>query len=293
MADNIDEEHLDSPTNTQPDNPSDGIIPTTDTETITQNQETENMAVHHHPDVHHKPKKWKEYFLEFLMIFLAVTMGFFAEQIRESFVQRGEEKEYIQSFYEDLSSDERNLPTLLKWVQKDIDISDSLKQLLNKADLNTRANEAYVDLRYLIRQLGIKIFVSERTISQLKNAGQMRLIQNKMVTDSILDYYKNVETISSLQEASLAQKAKLRTLYAPLLKSDDWDKVIAKNSDHVINPKDDLHFRSVNPDTINECLLEISDIKGIHNGFKYEMIDLKNQATRLKKLISEHYSVEQ
>jgi hypothetical protein len=249
------------------------------------------MEVHHHPNV--EKKNFKEYFLEFLMIFLAVTMGFFAEQIRESFVQRGEEKEYIQSFYEDLSSDERNLPTLLKWVQKDIDISDSLKQLLNKADLNTRANEAYVDLRYLIRQLGIKIFVSERTISQLKNAGQMRLIQNKMVTDSILDYYKNVETISSLQEASLAQKAKLRTLYAPLLKSDDWDKVIAKNSDHVINPKDDLHFRSVNPDTINECLLEISDIKGIHNGFKYEMIDLKNQATRLKKLISEHYSVEQ
>ncbi len=31
------------------------------------------MEVHHHPDLHHKPKKWKEYFLEFLMIFLAVT----------------------------------------------------------------------------------------------------------------------------------------------------------------------------------------------------------------------------
>src|ERR1017187_6991410 len=117
------------------------------------------MEVHHHPNV--EKKNFKEYFLEFLMIFLAVTMGFFAEQIRESFVQRSEEKEYIQSFYEDLSSDERNLPTLLKWVQNDIDISDSLKQFLNKADLNTRANEAYVDLRYLIRQLGIKIFVSE------------------------------------------------------------------------------------------------------------------------------------
>jgi hypothetical protein len=35
-----------------------------------------DMEVHHHPDLHHKPKKWKEYFLEFLMIFLAVTLGF-------------------------------------------------------------------------------------------------------------------------------------------------------------------------------------------------------------------------
>ena len=33
----------------------------------------ENMEVHHHPDLKHKKKHWTEYFLEFLMIFLAVT----------------------------------------------------------------------------------------------------------------------------------------------------------------------------------------------------------------------------
>lgn len=45
------------------------------------------MEVHHHPDLHHKPKKRKEYFLEFLMIFLAVTMGFIAENVREHFAE--------------------------------------------------------------------------------------------------------------------------------------------------------------------------------------------------------------
>ena len=39
------------------------------------------MEVHHHPHV--EKKNFKEYFLEFLMIFLAVTLGFFAENIRE------------------------------------------------------------------------------------------------------------------------------------------------------------------------------------------------------------------
>ncbi len=33
------------------------------------------MEVHHHPQV--EKKNFKEYFLEFLMIFLAVTLGFF------------------------------------------------------------------------------------------------------------------------------------------------------------------------------------------------------------------------
>jgi len=82
MADNTDEAHLDNSTNTQAENTSDEIIFTGDTETINQIQEPEIMEVHHHPDLHHKPKKWKEYFLEFLMIFLAVTLGFFAESYR-------------------------------------------------------------------------------------------------------------------------------------------------------------------------------------------------------------------
>ena len=48
MADNTDEEHIDNPTNNQSGNIPDEIIPTTDTETINPNQETENMEVHHH-----------------------------------------------------------------------------------------------------------------------------------------------------------------------------------------------------------------------------------------------------
>src|SRR5438045_2691371 len=79
----------------------------TETPSETQNTklETENMEVHHHPHV--EKKNFKEYLLEGLMIFLAVTMGFIAENIREHFVDKAREQQYIQSFYEDLSSDEK------------------------------------------------------------------------------------------------------------------------------------------------------------------------------------------
>jgi hypothetical protein len=39
------------------------------------------MEVHHHPDLHYKKKDFKEYFLESLMIFLAVTIAFCAEKM--------------------------------------------------------------------------------------------------------------------------------------------------------------------------------------------------------------------
>ena len=58
------------------------------------------MEVHHHPHV--EKKGFKEYFLEFLMIFLAVTLGFFAESFREHLVNKEKENHYIQSLISDL-----------------------------------------------------------------------------------------------------------------------------------------------------------------------------------------------
>ena len=49
---------------------------------INEEPSIKNMEVHKHPHhVTHK-KKWGEYLLEFLMLFLAVFLGFVAENIR-------------------------------------------------------------------------------------------------------------------------------------------------------------------------------------------------------------------
>jgi hypothetical protein len=45
------------------------------------------MEVHHHPHVPTHSKPWKEYLLEGLMIFVAVTLGYGAENIREHYVE--------------------------------------------------------------------------------------------------------------------------------------------------------------------------------------------------------------
>ncbi len=46
------------------------------------------MEVQHHPQLEHKHKAWKEYLLEGFMIFIAVMMGFIAENIREDITNR-------------------------------------------------------------------------------------------------------------------------------------------------------------------------------------------------------------
>lgn len=92
MSDNLDEEALDNPINPQSKSFSDEIISTNDTDTGFSNQETENMEVHKHPHhVTHK-KKWGEYLLEFIMLFLAVFLDFSAENLRERMAEHNIEK---------------------------------------------------------------------------------------------------------------------------------------------------------------------------------------------------------
>lgn len=65
------------------------------------------MEVHHHPEV--EKKGFKEYILEGLMIFLAVFMGFIAENIREKVTDHEREKQYMESLVKDLASDTASL----------------------------------------------------------------------------------------------------------------------------------------------------------------------------------------
>jgi hypothetical protein len=80
------------------------------------------MEVHHHPQLDHKPKPWKEYLLEYIMIFLAVMTGFFAESYREHLSERAKEHEYVVNIKKNLVNESKTLafwiPSILERVQK-------------------------------------------------------------------------------------------------------------------------------------------------------------------------------
>ena len=59
----------------------------------------------HHPHHPNNKKKWAEYLLEFLMLFLAVFPGFLAENVRENMVERKRETNLSGLLKTDLTSD--------------------------------------------------------------------------------------------------------------------------------------------------------------------------------------------
>ncbi|MEO8710908.1 MAG: hypothetical protein ABI405_02235 [Parafilimonas sp.] len=248
------------------------------------------MEVHHHPKV--EKKNFKEYFLEFLMIFLAVTMGFFAESFREHIVNKEREKQYIHSFYEDLESDQKNLPELINNIKKQqVQPGESLPLLFSKASTTTPADSIYYFLRDFIRQQGIRAFITDKTIEQIKNAGEMRLITNKYIADSLINYYKEIVLIDYLQQSLLGYKSKLLDNIPLILKSSDYVTVI-NSSDGVIMPARHVYLFNNNPFVVNRVLIEVEDIRALSNTIKSEIELLLRENSEIEKLIEAEYKIE-
>ena len=100
---------------------------------------------------HVKEKKFKHYLFEFFMLFLAVTLGFFVENIREHLVENNKEKEYIRSIVEDIKQDISQLDTLIKQRKNKDRQLDSLLYLLNYTNPNEHGNDIYYYARWAPR----------------------------------------------------------------------------------------------------------------------------------------------
>jgi hypothetical protein len=177
MIENTNEEYIEDPANFKPESPSEEITPI---------NETENMEVHHHPHV--EKKNFKEYLLEGLMIFLAVSMGFIAENIREYFVDNERENQYIEALVRDLKSDTASFNRAIPADLKREKLMDSLLVVSN-LDLTINANaKQLVGLFMGITGLAIH-YPSSIAFTQLKSTGSFRLFNHKKgAVDSILRY---------------------------------------------------------------------------------------------------------
>jgi len=145
------------------------------------------MEVHHHPDLHHKKKNFKEYFLEFLMIFLAVTLGFFAESIRENISNRHKESRYMESLVDDLKSDTTETDLAIKrWKGYNAN-SDSLLFFLKKDINQQNINEMYALLSRDFFHFNLFKY-NNKTIEELKSSGDFRLIKKEWIANEIMSY---------------------------------------------------------------------------------------------------------
>ncbi len=150
------------------------------------------MEVHHPHQPTHK-KKWPEYVLEFLMLFLAVYLGFVAENIREHQVENKRGEDYVSSLFQEIKKDVAQVEILQLNNEVTQQQCDGLLKLLSGKEIISDSYPAY---KLWSNVIGFTDFVpNDGTIEQLKSSGGLRLIRKKHVVDKIIDYYKEIELI--------------------------------------------------------------------------------------------------
>jgi len=145
------------------------------------------MDIHAH-HLHKAPgeKAW-HYFFEFLMLFLAVFCGFLAEYRLEHRIERDREKEFIASAVREMKMD---LQALIPYIN-DSNLyknQDTLAVLLLTGNRSQETINKMYRLYFNYEYTEPPLVFKKNTLTQLKSAGNMRLIRKSAVVDSLLGW---------------------------------------------------------------------------------------------------------
>jgi len=170
------------------------------------------MEVHHPHHPTHK-KKWSEYIIEFVMLFAAVTLGFFAENVREHQIIEHKTHQNLESVVLDLKEDSALLQDRIKEYQ---DASKYLFQLndhfldyqlksISKDEYITKvlliSDSLYFGTSFYINNSSYKNTIAsgsfsninstelKRTISNYYEVLGTKLNDNNMILDDVVEYY--------------------------------------------------------------------------------------------------------
>ena len=172
--------------------------------------EIETMEVHHHPEV--EKKGFKEYLLEGLMIFVAVTMGFFAESLREHIAERQHASEYATTLLSDLKADTTDLKAYIKYNSYASSNIDTLIRLLSvDQPKNIPSGKLYW---FGLWGGSHRLFIPhDATLLELKSSGSLRYFSNQSVGNKVAQYdqlCQNLKTVEVNEQGIYIEGRKAR-----------------------------------------------------------------------------------
>ena len=149
-----------------------------------------------HLDQFSPKKKWYVYFIDFIMLFVAVSLGFLAENVRDQQTDKNREISYLKNVHEDLLVDINKFEYV---------ISSNNFRLLRLDSLHMEINKVSPDLPslyYYIRNLALRTTFesSHLGLDQIKASGGFRLIQNAKIIAGIQDYERRLNSAMKLEE---------------------------------------------------------------------------------------------
>jgi len=221
------------------------------------------MEVHQHS--HTARKKWTHYLWEFLMLFLAITLGFFVENKREHILENKRAKEYAKALVSDLIADTTELGKDLYGLSQTLAFSDTLEMELLKKLAGTGISGARLYYYTFFAPGKFQFGVKTATLSQLKNSGSLRYFRNFEIIRLINEYDQAILTQIGRSEIDLSSFTMWREAREPLFNFYHLKKLQQlladrpQSHDSILNI--DLPLMDNSPGAINKIAHALSERK--------------------------------
>jgi len=191
------------------------LAPTEEKKTLTADHSslTTKMEVHHHPEV--EKKGFKEYILEGLMIFLAVTMGFFAESLREHINEHNRAKDFAVSLYADLKADTAEMHDYLRYHKIAVANVDTLMQMV----ANNDPKDLPSGRLYWFGLWGgaFRVFIPhDATLTEMKSSGSLRFFADLGFNSKLQQYDQLCQNLKSFENLTVGTYTEVRKYRAQL-----------------------------------------------------------------------------
>ncbi len=247
------------------------------------------MEVHHAHAPGEGKKHLKHYLFEFLMLFLAVTAGFFAENVREHSIEGKREKEYIRSIIEDLKLDTAWLNQYLSNQRISIQAFDSVILLLNQPNRDQfRQQRTYLLARIALRFSDFPT-IYDYSYDQMKNSGNLRLIHKQMVANKISQYYFHLKDMSLMASQLLLRHWGLIEFEGKIFDGNIFQGLVNRETFEFTAPTGNPPLITEDKKTINEFIVRAHYIISIMLYSKNATLGQIKQATELIIFLKNEY----
>ena len=242
-----------------------------------------------------KVNQFKDYFLQFLMLFLAIFLGAVGENYRQQYtdevVERNMEKETLEAMSNDLQTDIINLDNSIKNKTEKGILANKLISLLNDSIVSINNKEIYYCARVMTTRDAFS--ASEGAVTQLQYSGGYNMITNKSIIDQINKYHYIKEKIYKLNETEEHILIQYRIAASKIFKADVFSSMLDaekhKNYKYYIKPLEkDIRLFSTNTNHINEFIFWVSSANGNQSANRAQMLILKQHSLELISSIQKH-----
>jgi len=143
------------------------------------------MEVHHPHHPTHK-KKWSEYIIEFVMLFTAVTLGFFAENVREHQVEKHKTEKSLISLYNETQSDSITFAITIPKRNKTDTLFNIISKYHNNGTFKNHLSEVYLFIHYVsFRRFAT---INHMAIDEIKSTGRLNFVDDNNLLKNIQKY---------------------------------------------------------------------------------------------------------